>query len=109
MEQSEIQINRKISQSQSLSKQKNIYPFYEAGHLRRAKMHAARYIDSIDNKQFLNSTLYQLLEASLMLETTDCDVLAAYLRHSPAVIRTELQKIHRFNNHPEKSLRMFTK
>lgn len=76
-----------------LSKQKNNRPFYEAGQLRRAKMHAARLIETIDNKKMLTPVLYRLLEASFVLETTDTKILAAYLKKTPAAIRLEFQKI----------------
>mgnify|MGYP000856151403 CR=1 FL=1 len=76
-----------------LSKQKNNHSFYEAGQLRRAKMHAARLIDAIDTQKMLTPALYQLLEASFILETTDSKILAAHLKKTPATIRSEFQKI----------------
>jgi len=91
MRQSETQLDRNVSNH--LTKQENNYSFYEAGQLRRAKMHAARLIDVIDDKKVLPPVLYQLLEASLILETTDTQKLAAYLRKPPAAIHAELQKI----------------
>ena len=36
-----------------LSKQKSNRSFYEAGQLRRAKMHAARLIDAVDSQKML--------------------------------------------------------
>ncbi|MCE7913888.1 MAG: hypothetical protein DYH15_04195 [Nitrosomonas sp. PRO4] len=95
MKQSGIQISR--NSSHYFRKQEDIHPLYEAGHLRRAKMHVARFIDSSENKQLLNSpVLQQLLEASLLLETTDCDILAAYLNRSPTSLCVEFQKIRPF-------------
>lgn len=91
MRQSETQLDRNVSNHSK--KQANNYSFYEAGQLRRAKMHAARLIDVIDDKKVLPPVLYQLLEASLILETTDTRKLAAYLRKPPAIIHTELNKI----------------
>ncbi|MBS0423364.1 MAG: hypothetical protein JSR71_02820 [Proteobacteria bacterium] len=82
-----------LNVSNSLSKQKSSYSFYEAGQLRRAKMHAARLIDTIDTKKMLTPALYQLLEASFILETTDAKILAAHLKKPPAAIRGEFQKI----------------
>ncbi len=76
-----------------LSRQKNNHSFYEAGQLRRAKMHAARLIESIDHKKMLTPALYRLLEASFILETTDTKILAAHLKKTPATIRNEFQKI----------------
>lgn len=69
------------------------HSFYEAGQLRRAKMHAARLIDSVDKEKMLTPALHRLLEASLVLETTDSKVLAAHLKKSPAAIRSEFQRI----------------
>lgn len=76
-----------------LSKQKNNHSFYEAGQLRRAKMHAARLIDAIDTQKMLTPALSRLLEASFILETTDTKILAAHLKRTPATIRSEFQKI----------------
>ena len=76
-----------------LFKQKSNHSFYEAGQLRRAKMHAARLIEAIDNKKMLSPTLYRLLEASFILETTDARILAVHLKKTPAIISTEFQKI----------------
>ena len=63
-----------------LSKQKSNRSFYEAGQLRRAKMHAARLIDAVDSQKMLTPALYRLLEASFVLETTDTKILAAHLK-----------------------------
>lgn len=41
----------------------------------------------------LPPSLHQLLEASLVLETTDSKILAVYLKRSPATIRNDFQKI----------------
>lgn len=68
-------------------------PVYEAGQLRRAKMHAARLIEAFDSKNILPPSLHQLLEASIILETTDSRILAAWLKRTPAAIRTDFQKI----------------
>ncbi|TXI18339.1 MAG: hypothetical protein E6Q62_07025 [Nitrosomonas sp.] len=104
MKQSEIPIDR--NSSHYFRKQEDIQPLYEAGHLRRAKMHVARFIDSSGNKQLLNSpALQQLLEASLLLETTDCDILAAYLKRPPATICVEFQKIRPFFKHQKNHLK----
>lgn len=91
MKQSEAQANSNVSNH--LSKQKSSSPFYEAGQLRRAKMHAARLIESMDGEKMLTPSLYRLLEACLILETTSTKVLAAYLQRSPTMIRNEFQRI----------------
>ena len=93
MKQSKIQDNFKAENY--LNEWKAHHKFIETGQVRRAKMHAARLIDVIDGKKLISpsSTLHQLLEASLLLETTDSKILAAYLKRSSAIIRTEFQKI----------------
>lgn len=71
----------------------NCQHVYETGQLRRARMHVARLIGDFDNKKILSPSLLQLLEASIILETTDSKVLATLLKRKPAAIRTDLQKI----------------
>jgi len=46
-----------------------------------------------DEKKPLTPALCKLLEACLILKTTDAKSLAAYLNRSPATIRTEFQRI----------------
>jgi DNA-binding NarL/FixJ family response regulator len=46
-----------------------------------------------DNKNPLTPALCKLLEACLILKTTDAKTLAIYLNRSPATIRTEFQRI----------------
>lgn len=87
MKQSETLTNSNIS------KQKNSSSFYEAGQLRRARMHAARLIDSMDSGKMLTYSQHRLLEACLILETTNTKILAAYLQQSPAIIRNQFQRI----------------
>ena len=97
MKQSKIQDNFKAENF--LSEWKANHKFIETGQVRRAKLHAARLIDVIDGKNdgkkgiSPSSTLHQLLEASLFLKTTDSEILAAYLKRSPAIISTEIQSI----------------
>jgi hypothetical protein len=62
---------------------------YTTGQLRRAKMRAA----GMDNKKILSPSLRSLLEASLILQTTNTEVLASYLKRSPSTIRTEYQQL----------------
>lgn len=93
MKQYEILDNRKINNY--LSEWKANHKFIEMGLLRRIKTHAARLIDTADDKKSVSPALHQLIEASLVLETTDSKILAAYLKRSPAIIRTELQSIRR--------------
>lgn len=81
------------SNNYSLNKQKDNNSFHETGQLRRAKMHAAHLIEAIDNNKALTPSLHQLLEASLVLETTNSKILAAHLKRPPATIRSEFQRI----------------
>ncbi|UJP06035.1 MAG: hypothetical protein LZF61_03405 [Nitrosomonas sp.] len=76
-----------------LKQRENRVPFYEVGQLRRAKMHAARLIEALDDKKVLTPSLHQLLEASIILETTDSRILAAWLKRTPAMVRADFQKI----------------
>ena len=82
-----------LTSNHHLNKQKDNSQFHETGQLRRAKMHAAHLIEAIDHKKALNPSLHRLLEASLVLQTTNSKTLAAYLKRSPAIIRSEFQKI----------------
>ena len=66
---------------------------YETGQLRRARMHVARLIGDFDNRKILLPSLLQLLEACILLETTNSKVLADRLKRKPAAIRADLQKI----------------
>lgn len=90
MKQSEIQDDLKAKNY--VNKWKASHKFIETGQVRRAKMHAARLIDAIDDKKVISPALHQLLEASLFLETTDSKILAAYLKRSPVGIRAEFQR-----------------
>lgn len=76
-----------------LSRQKVNSQFYETAQLRRAKMQAASFIDAIDGKKVLTPNLHMLLEASLVLQTTNSKILAGYLKRTPATIRMEFQRI----------------
>ncbi|SEQ29165.1 hypothetical protein [Nitrosomonas ureae] len=91
MKQLSIATQRNINYQ--LNRRKNNPQFYETGQLRRARMHAARLIETLDGKRLLTPFLRELLEASLTLETTNTRILAAYLKRSPATIRSEFQKI----------------
>ena len=93
MKQSEIQ--DKFKSENFFSESKANHKFIETGQVRRATLHAARLIDVIDGEKGMSpsSTLHQLLEASLFLKTTDSEILAAYLKRSPAIISTEIQRI----------------
>ena len=66
---------------------------YETGQLRRARMHAARLICDFDNRKIIPSSLLQLLEACILLGTTNSKILADRLKRKPAAIRADLQKI----------------
>jgi len=82
----------KIIDNQMETFQEN-HHFHRTGQLRRAKLHAACFIESLDNHQALSPALRRLLEASLVFDTMDTKILAAYLKQSPATIRSEFQKI----------------
>lgn len=92
MKQSGIQTKLGITHNHLNTREDN-RPFHSIGQLRRAKMHAACLIESIDSNKVLPPTLNRLLEASLVLETTDSKTLAVYLKRSPATIRKEFQRI----------------
>ncbi|MDP1566579.1 MAG: hypothetical protein Q8L91_10030 [Polaromonas sp.] len=105
MNESEIQENLNVNNY--VSGWKANHKFRETSQLRRAKMHAARLIDTIDDKKNLTPALHQLLETSLVLETTDSKIPAAYLQQSPAVIRTEFQKILSFLGKHQRNSKSF--
>lgn len=46
-----------------------------------------------NNKTPLTPALHKLMEACLILRTTDAKTLASYLDRSPATVRTEFQRI----------------
>lgn len=46
-----------------------------------------------NNETPLTPALHKLMEACLILKTTDAKTLAAYLDRSPATVRTEFQRI----------------
>jgi hypothetical protein len=79
--------------------QNDTLAFHNTGQLRRAKLHAAHLIESIDANKLLSPSLHQLLEASLILETTSSKILALYLKKSPSTIRNELLKIRSILGH----------
>lgn len=95
MKQSEIQ--DKFKSENLFSESKANHKFIETGQVRRATLHAARPIDVIDSEKGISSssTLHQLLEASLFLETTDSEILAAYLKRQPDSIRNEIQRVRK--------------
>ena len=97
MKQSKIQ-TKLSSNNDHLNQQKGSEPFHRIGQLRRAKMHAACLIESINSNKTLPPSLHRLLEASLVLETTDSKTLAAYLKRSPTTIRNEFQRIRTILN-----------
>ncbi len=76
-----------------ITKQQDNHQFHRTGQLRRAKLHAAYFIESLDNNRALSPALRRLLEASLILDTTNAKTLATYLKLSPATIRNEFQRI----------------
>ena len=88
-----------LTSNHHLNKQKDNSQFHETGQLRRAKMHAAHLIEAIDHKKALNPSLHRLLEASLVLETTDSKILATYLKQPPATVHSEFQRIRTILGH----------
>ena len=80
----------------TFSQQEAINTAREIGQLRRAKLHASCLLDGIDSRKLQNPALRELLEATLVLQTTSDKVLAAYLHRSPATIRAEFQRILTF-------------
>jgi len=92
MKQSQLQDERQTDTTNT-SSGKRSGPFYESGQMRRAKMHAARLIDSIDGYKALPRGLQRLVEACFVLETTDSRILAAYLKQTPAMVRMDFQRI----------------
>jgi DNA-binding NarL/FixJ family response regulator len=48
---------------------------------------------NMSNGNPLTPALYKLMEASLILKTTDAKILATHLNRSPATVRTEFQRI----------------
>ncbi len=83
---------QKTQDDRYLSANEYSYKSREIGQLRRAKMHLSCLIKDID-KALLTPALYELMEASITLHTTSTKILAAYLKRSPALIRTEFQRI----------------
>ena len=77
----------------ALSQQEAINNVLEIIQLRHAKLHVSCLLDGIDSKKLQNPALRELLEATLVLQTTSDKVLAAYLHRSPATIRAEFQRI----------------
>lgn len=65
----------------------------EVGQLRRAKLHASCLMEGVVGYEEMALALRELLEASLILQTTSTKILAAYLQRSPAAIRAEFQQI----------------
>jgi hypothetical protein len=99
MKQLESQTN--LVDNHHLNKQKDSHQFHEIGQLRRARMHAANLIEAIDSNKALTLPLQQLLEASLILETTSSKILAAHLKRPPTTIRSEFQEICAILGHKE--------
>lgn len=105
-------INKKQRESQDSNVNVNLQNtdnrVRETGQLRRAKIQASCLIEDMDNGSALTSTLRELLEASLTLQTTSTKILAVHLRRSPATIRTEFQRILTiFGNKPRFSISTF--
>ena len=101
---------RKTQDNIHLNQQKISHKIYETGQLRRAKMHVSCLVEDLDNKKALTPSLRNLLETSLILQTTSSKVLAVYLNRSPATIRADFQRILSIlGNYDSRSLSHATK
>lgn len=91
---SEISVKgRKIQDSIDLETKGISHKVRGIGQLRRAKMHVSYLIDDLGIKNEMTPALRELLEASLVLQTTSTKILAGYLKRSPATIRSEFLRI----------------
>ncbi|MEK7771744.1 MAG: hypothetical protein AAB703_02715 [Pseudomonadota bacterium] len=84
---------RKIQDSIDLGTEETRHKVRGIGQLRRAKMHISCLIDDLNIKNEMTPALRELLEASLVLQTTSTKILAGYLKRSPATIRSEFLRI----------------
>lgn len=84
---------RKIQDSIDLETEGIRHKVRGIGQLRRAKMHVSYLIDDLGIKNEMTPALRELLEASLVLQTTSTKILAGYLKRSPATIRSEFLRI----------------
>lgn len=84
---------RKIQDSIDLGTEETRHKVRGIGQLRRVKMHISCLIDDLDIKNEMTPALRELLEASLVLQTTSTKILAGYLKRSPATIRSEFLRI----------------
>jgi hypothetical protein len=76
----EVSVKQRENQDTiTLSQQEAINNVLETVQLRRAKLHASCLLDGIDSKKLQNPALRELLEATLVLQTTSDKVLAVYL------------------------------
>ena len=85
--------SRKIQDSIDLGTEETRHKVRGIGQLRRAKMHVSYLIDDLGIKNEKTPALRELLEASLVLQTTSTKILAGYLKRSPATIRSEFLRI----------------
>lgn len=85
--------SRKIQDSIDLGTEETRHKVRGIGQLRRAKMHISCLIDDLNIKNEMTPALRELLEASLVLQTTSTKILAGYLKRSPATIRSEFLRI----------------
>lgn len=85
--------SRKIQDSIDLETEGIRHKVRGIGQLRRAKMHVSYLIDDLGIKNEMTPALRELLEASLVLQTTSTKILAGYLKRSPATIRSEFLRI----------------
>ncbi len=83
----------KTQTDNKLGVSETLHEVYETGQLRRAKMHTSCLIKAINDEKVLTPALCKLIEASLVLNTTNTKILAICLWRSPATIRSEFQQI----------------
>ncbi len=88
---SDDRLSSSYSKSKPVSGQSG---FHETGQLRRAKLHAAHLISTIDSHYSLSPSLRRLLEISLVFNTTDSKVLSALTKRTPMIIHTEFFRLH---------------
>jgi len=83
----------KTQTDNKLGVSETLHEVCETGQLRRAKMHTSCLIKSINGEKVLTPALCKLIEASLVLNTTNTKILATCLGRSQATIRSEFQQI----------------
>ena len=83
----------KTQTDNKLGVSETLHEVYETGQLRRAEMHTFCLIKALNGEKVLTPALCKLIEASLVLNTTNSEILATCLGRSRATIRSEFQQI----------------